>query len=195
MVMDHHYHRFDNVKSFLSLVAYPIQWAVDTPVSFTHGIKNYFISHHRLVQENKQLKEQQLLQSGRLQQWVALEAENARLWSLLQSSERREDEHTIAEVLQVDEDPFNHRILLNKGKNNEVVIGQPIIDEDGVMGEIIEVNHHHSVAILITDASHALPVENARNGVRGILSGTGAIDSLSLQHVPTTADIQEEISW
>lgn len=191
MVLDQHYHRLDQVKSWMSTLVYPLQWAVHAPSTLSQDVKEYFVSHHHLVQENKRLKQEQFLQNGQLQQLISLQAENTRLRTLLQSSERQKEEHTIAEVLQIDEDPFNHRIVLNKGIDSKVLVGQPIIDEDGVMGEVIEVNPCNSVAILVTDASHAVPVENARNGVRGILLGTGAIDTLSLQHVPTTADIQE----
>jgi rod shape-determining protein MreC len=190
MISDHQYNRLVHVREAVLLGTSPLQWAVHLPIRFIQKFHGYFISHHQLLEENIQLRDEHLVQNGRLQQLVALEAENARLRALLQSSERRTELLTVAEIMQVDADPFNHRILLNKGEHDHVVVGQPIIDADGVMGEIIEVHPFTSSAILVSDASHAIPVENVRNGVRGILVGIGAIDCLELQYVPTTADIQ-----
>jgi len=190
MVCDHRYHRLGEIRDTLSLGVYPLQWIVDAPLRFSHKIQGYFQTHRDLMQENEQLREAQLIQSGRLQQFAALEAENTRLRVLLQSSERRSELLMVAEIMQVDKDPFNHRIVLDKGKRDQVIVGQPIIDAQGILGEVMEVHPFTSCAILISDASHAVPVENVRNGVRGILVGTGSIDNLELQYVPTTADIQ-----
>lgn len=191
MVLDHQYHQFDKVRGVLSYVVYPLQWVVDRPVRLSHSLKEYYQSKQALVLNNEALRQEQLLQSGRLQKLLAIETENERLRALLQQSlKRRQETLTIAEIMQVDADPFAHRILLNKGLQHQVKIGQPIIDAEGVMGEIIEVNDFSSTAILITDASHAIPVEIARNAVRGILVGTGAYDHLTLQYLPKTAEVQ-----
>lgn len=191
MVLDHQYHQFDQVRSILSYAVYPLQWVVDRPVRLSYTLKDYFFHKHHLIIENEKLKEEQLLQNGRLQKLLAFETENERLRALLQQSlTHRQETLAIAEILQVDADPFSHRILIDKGKKHQVHVGQPIIDAEGVMGEIIEVNEIHSTALLITDASHAIPVEIARNAVRGILVGTGSYDHLTLQYLPKTAEVQ-----
>jgi rod shape-determining protein MreC len=191
MVFDHHYHQFDQARSFLSFAVYPIQWVVDRPIRLAAELKEYMSSKHQLVTENEKLRQEQLLQNGHLQKFCAIETENERLRALLQQSlQHRQETLAIAEILRVDADPFSHRILLDKGKNHQVKVGQPIIDAEGVMGEIIEINDLSATAILITDASHAIPVEIARNGVRGILVGTGSYDHLTLQYLPKTAEIQ-----
>jgi rod shape-determining protein MreC len=191
MVLDHHYHQFDKVRSILSYAVYPLQWVVNKPACLSHSLKEYFLDKNRLVLENEALRQEQLLQNGRLQKLMAFETENERLRGLLQQSLiHRKETLAIAEILQVDADPFSHRILIDKGKNHQVKVGQPIIDAEGVMGEIIEVNELTATAILITDASHAIPVEVARNSVRGILVGTGSYDQLTLQYLPKTAEVQ-----
>jgi len=190
MAADHRYHKLDQVRSVLSLVVYPIQWSVDAPVRFVYQLQSYFFSHRQLAAENQRLQQEQLLQNSRLQQLMALEAENTRLRVLLETAKRKSEALEIADIIQVDSDPFNHRILLDKGKDDQIYVGQPIIDANGVMGEVVEVNALTSSAMLITDASHAVPVENVRNGIRGIVVGTGSIGGLELQHVPLTADIQ-----
>lgn len=190
MILDHRYHHLKQLREFLSNAAYPLQWAVHIPVELNQNLQKYFSGHHSLLSENQSLKEKIFEQEGRLQRLLAVEAENHQLRSLLQASPKGGETLSVTEILKVDSDPFHHRILLNKGAREGVYVGQPIIDEQGVVGEIIDVFWLSSRAILVTDASHAIPVENLRNGTRGIAVGTGAIDNLQLQHVPTTADLQ-----
>lgn len=190
MVLDHRYHQLDQVRGYLSQTTFPFQWVVDAPFRLTETVREYITSHHALLAENETLRQQQLLQEGHLQRLLALEAENTQLRTLLKASPREGETLSVAEILKVDSDPFIHRIIINKGEQDNVFVGQPIIDASGVMGEIIEVYPFTSRAILLTDTSHAIPVESVRNGVRGIAVGTGAIDSLQLQHVPTTADLK-----
>ena len=100
------------------------------------------------------------------------------------------DKVLVAELLQADADPFVHRVVLDKGAKNDVYIGQPVLDAGGIMGQIIEVGPVTSVALLITDVSHALPVETQRNGARSIAVGTGSWHELELSHVTPTMDVQ-----
>ena len=192
MFVDHRYHdpRLDRARDYLSLMVYPIQWLVDVPMKFTSTFENYAVSHQNLVQENERLKNEQLLQNIRMQKFMALEAENARLRALLQSTPRPGETLLAAEIIQVNSDPFVQRVVLDKGSNHGVTVGQPVIDEGGVIGEVIEVYPKTSRVILLTDASYGIPVENVRNGIRGIAAGTGAISTLELQHVPNTVDLK-----
>lgn len=190
MIVDHRYHKLDPVREYLSYAVYPMQWMISAPSRVLAKCNEYLIFHKNLVRENSNLREEQLLQNAKLQKMEALVSENLRLHSLLQSSPRVSEALKVAEIMLVDSDPFSHNIVLNKGRRDLVQIGQPIIDAHGIMGEIVSVNEISSRAILLTDASHAIPVENIRNGVRGVVVGTGSIDSLELHYVPTTADMK-----
>jgi rod shape-determining protein MreC len=191
MVMDHQYNRLSFAREFLSDAVYPIQWLIDTPVRLTSQVSQYIHTQQHLVEQHRELNEQLFIKEAELQRMLALEAENKEYRSLLNASPKEDEILKAAEILNVDSDPFNHRLVINKGENDGVYIGQPIIDAQGLMGEIIEISRLTSRAILVTDASHAVPVEILRNGVRGIAVGTGAIDNLLLQHVPVTADLKE----
>ncbi len=68
-------------------------------------------------------------------------------------------------------------------------MGQPLIDAHGVMGQVIHVSPFSSSALLITDPSHALPVQLNRNGLRSVAVGTGASNTLELTHLPNNADV------
>lgn len=191
MILDHRYHRLDLAREYLSYTVYPLVWMAQAPARFTDQCQHHFASRQKLIVENERLRQEQFLQAARLQKLTALEAENLRLHTLLNASPRIGENLKVAEILQMDADPFSHNILINKGRHHNVTVGQPIVDDHGVMGEIVKVYANTSRAILVTDASHAIPVENVRNGVRGIIVGTGSINALELQYVPTTSDIQE----
>jgi len=96
----------------------------------------------------------------------------------------------VAELLQTDADPTVHRLVLNKGQYDGVFIGQAVLDADGVMGQIVEIGPMTSVALLITDISHSLPVENQRNGMRAVITGTGDWNELELNHITPTMDLR-----
>ncbi len=77
------------------------------------------------------------------------------------------------------------------GSNQGVAVGQPVIDAHGIMGQLVEVlGNVTSVAMLITDPTHAIPVMVERSGLRTIAYGTGAIDRLELPNIPISADVQ-----
>ena len=64
-----------------------------------------------------------------------------------------------------------------------------MIDARGVVGQVTRVDLLSAEAILISDPSHALPVEVSRNGLRTIAKGTGEFDRLDLPFLPNNADI------
>ena len=165
---------------------------VNLPFELFRDVAKYIVSHKNLVQENVYLKQLSRLQSVHLQTLRTLELENARLKGLLQFTESQKNVFSLANIIEVDPDPFKHQVILNRGLQHGVYIGQPIVNADGVLGSIISVEHKTSVAILITDLSYAIPVLNLRNGLRAIALGTGNMKELTLQHVPNTADIQEQ---
>lgn len=190
MFVDYRYEQFKPIRSTLSLAVFPVQKIVDSPIAFVRNFSDYLKTQKQLFADNKILREEQLLFQGRLQKLAALEKENQDLRELLQSGSQVTNNMFIANIINIDPDPFTHQVIINKGKNDGVYQGQTIIDANGIMGTIIAVNELESRAMLITDASHAVPVEDVRNGLRAIAVGTGG-GSLELRHVPKSIDIVE----
>lgn len=190
MTTDHRFHHLDAVRSSLSVLVYPLQYVVNVPAAMVGWAGETFNSRQTLQEQNVELRTQNELLKAQLQKFIAVETENQRLRQLLQSSRRVGERVLIAELLAVDMDPFSHRIVINKGTNDEAYAGQPMVDAQGVMGQLVHVGPLTSTAMLITDPSHALPVEINRNGLRAIAVGTGAPRELELQHIPNNADIR-----
>ncbi len=189
MFLDHRQHHLEAIRSGLSILIYPLQYVVSVPSRLSHWAESSLSTHTSLVDENRALRERLLEQEIRLLKYAALESENVRLRALLQSADRSWERVSIAELLSIDFDPFKRQILLNKGSNDGVVEGHPLLDAQGVMGQVIHVNALTSTAMLITDPSHAIPVQVNRNGLRAIALGTGAADQLDIPHIPNNADI------
>ena len=191
MTVDHRQHHLESVRSALSFVVSPLQYMLSLPMDAGDWLGEALSSRQTLEQENAELRSRELLQSARLQKLAALEAENTRLRSLLDSSFKVGERVLVAELLEVDFDPFSQEIVINKGSHDGVEMGQSIVDAEGVMGQVVHVAPFTSTAMLITDPSHAIPVAVNRNGLRAVAMGTGAADRLDVPNLPLNADIKE----
>jgi rod shape-determining protein MreC len=168
----------------------PLQQVVNAPTSMVRWLSDTLMSREELQEENRRLRQRNFLTTAQLQKLTVLEAENRRLRTLLESAANIPQRAIIAELINVDDDPYRHRILVGKGTTHGVRRGQPVLDANGVVGQIMHAGPLASTAVLITDPSHALPVQVDRNGLRGLLLGTGRFDRLELPHVPNNADVQ-----
>jgi rod shape-determining protein MreC len=190
MVMDHKYKSLESVRATLSMVIYPIQMLVEVPETVSEWFSESLATRRRLQEENDSLHTQLFMQKAQMQKLAALEAENMRLRELLDSSFEVGEKVIIAELLSVNLDPYNHQIVINKGQLDGIYPGQPLLDAEGVMGQIVHADPYTSTAVLITDTAHAIPVQVNRNGLRSIALGSGTINRLDLPYIPNSADIQ-----
>ena len=190
MSVDHRAHHLESVRGVLSTVLYPLQLAVDLPIRTGGWLSEQLATRRTILAENADLREERLRMRARLEKLSALEAENRRLRNLLGSSEKVVERVLVAELLSVDMDPFSRRIVVDKGARDGVSPGQALIGSNGVMGQVVQVGPFSSNALLITDPSHALPVQIHRNGLRAVAVGTGPLNLLKLSYVPNNADVQ-----
>lgn len=190
MTLEHHGDDIPRVRSFFNELLYPIHLMVDLPTSLVKDVNEVLASRSQLMRENRQLREETLALQVELQKLKLLEAENERLQSLLSSAKRVKQRVSIAQMLAVDLDPYRHNVLINKGRKHGVYIGQPIIDAHGIMGQITEVSASSSIALLLSDPSHSIPVKVVRNGLRTIATGTGNPNSIRLDYIPGSGDIE-----
>jgi rod shape-determining protein MreC len=189
MTLDHRQNYLEGIRSGLSVLIYPLQYIANLPVAATRWMDDSLTSRETLHSENERLKLQHTLFKAKLQKLQSLTAENQRLRELLQSSKKINERVLIGELLSVDLDPFSRQIVINKGSRNDAYLGQPLVDAEGAMGQIVHLGPFSSTAMLITDANHAIPVQVNRNGLRAIALGTGAPDKLDIPYLPISADI------
>jgi rod shape-determining protein MreC len=190
MVADQRYHQIDRIRETLSRVVYPVQRAVDFPFRATDWVTESFADRSRLRQENVEITARLRLANLQLQRFAVLEEENRRLREMRANTAAVAEKVLVASILNVDLDPFRHRVLLDKGAADGVFKDQAVLDGDGIFGQVSKVNASTAEVILISDAEHAIPVQSNRSGVRTIAVGTGDQDKLSLPFVTVEADLQ-----
>jgi rod shape-determining protein MreC len=191
LVIDQSSTRLENVRAALSIVVYPILTAVDLPSKFIRELNESAFSFIELKAEIKKLKERQFVSDTKLLKFAALEKENIRLRSLLESSYNIGEQVMVAEILSVNFAPFDHIVLVNKGSRFGIHLKQPVLDTQGVIGQVVRTLPFSSEIMLITDPGHAIPVQVNRNGLRTIAVGSGQLNRLILPFLPNNADIKK----
>ena len=191
MAIDQRGQYIPKVRAVVGTAIEPIYHVVDWPVRLGQSVSEQFKSRDELRESNESLRASLLAQEADLQRLQTLTEENRRLRALLEGSETLAFKTFFAELVQVDLDPFSHQVMIDRGQSDDVEVGQAVIDADGVMGQVEDVQAHMSRVRLISDPNHALPVQINRTGLRTIALGTGETGSLLLNSVPLEADIRE----
>jgi len=191
IIADQRYNSFDKTRSILNTLAIPLYWVANIPTAISSWGDTKLRSRQSLLEENDKLRRENLLLSGRSQQLAARSAENTRLRALLNSTAVLRSDVMVAELIGVSPDPVRHQVVVNKGAGEGVYAGQPLIDAEGLLGQVVEVSEYTSRVLLITDVTHAIPVQVNRNGVSAIAEGTGRLAMLEIRHVAATTDIRE----
>ena len=189
MIVDCHYRYLDNVRSGFSLLVSPLQYVVDYPVRVMGWFSSLLSTKKSLINENMQLRYQQTMLEAQLQKLLVISHENSQLRALLSASSSAQMSAMAAQILAVDTTSSRQLLVLNKGKRDGVLLGLPVLDAKGVMGQIIDVGLMTSTVLLISDAKSAVPVRNDRTGERAILIGTNSMSQLSLINLPRTSSI------
>ncbi len=190
MVLDHRGNYLESLRRTGGVLIEPVYRLAALPANLARATRTAVATQDQLASENRALREQLLFAQARLNRLDALVAQNARLKGLLDAQKNLGLTVQFARLINVDLDPFRHRIVLDVGASQGIDVGQPVIDAQGVMGQIVEVLPNSSIAMLITDATHAIPVVIERTGLRTIAYGSGAIDELQLPTIPISADVK-----
>ena len=191
MILDHRGHHLEKIRAGLNVLAYPIQLIAAAPAYVGGGIADFFTTRGTLRQDNEKLLAERRVLNAKVQQFDALEEENARLRRMLGSAAQVADKAIAAELIEVSSEPFTRKIVVAKGGRDGVYVGQSVIDAHGIMGQVTQVASQVSRVTLITDAGHAIPVLDNRSGLRMLVFGTGDPDTLKVPYLTSASDIKE----
>ena len=190
IVADSRFGVFAHARVYLSSLVSPLQYIANAPGTLLDTMSTQVQTRADLIEQTKQQEQQLFTLRSRLLKMDQLEHENQRLRELLGSPVHKESRKMVAELLSVDSDPFSHQVLINKGALDGVYNGQPVINDQGVVGQVLHVGSTTSRVLLITDSSHGIPVRVLRNDLRAIASGSGELDKLELRNLPRNTDVQ-----
>lgn len=191
MVADARFKVMQPLRVGLAAVLYPVQWLAMQPVQLLEGGGQYF-SSLRTAQTDKDIALKKLgLQAQRANQVEQLALENQRLRKLLALRDRLQSGGMAAQVLYDAADPYTRKVVIDRGMTDKVILGSPVVDEQGVIGQVTRVYPMVSEVTLLTDRDHAIPVLNTRTGARGVAFGdtSSHADAMELRFMAANADV------
>lgn len=190
LVTEHNSHRLDSLRATLSVLVDPLKYLVDLPTVLIEQTTDSIRSYSTLKKDNARLREEQFIDKTRLLKFDSLEKENIRLRALLENSFKLGEQLLIAELLSINTEPYENIVVVNKGTRFGVHPQQPVLDANGVVGQVFRAMPFSSEIMLITDPNHAIPVQVNRNGLLTIAVGSGQLNRLNLPFLPNNADIR-----
>lgn len=190
LIVDARMHSLAAIRQMVSTALYPLQMIALAPRDAAYKAGNYFSSLSALEKEIRELKSRLSSNAQTLQQVQHLNVENAHLRKLLASRERLAVKSVMSEILYDARDIFTRKIVLNRGTQHGIALGQPVIDDVGVVGQVTRVFLFTSEVTLLTDKDQAIPVQVVRNGLRSVAYGRGQSGFLDLRFMATNSDIQ-----
>ncbi len=189
LFVDARYKYLESTRRVLSIVVQPLQRMTTMPGVVWQEVSGYFATQSNLIRDNAALNQQHHMDAAQLLQLQILQAENAQLRKLLEVEQRSSYPMQMAEIVYIERDIFRRKVFVNKGSNSNILAGQVVMDDTGIVGQVTRVFPWLSEVTLITDKDHAVPVQVLRTGLRAVVFGSGDISNLALRYMPISSDI------
>ena len=191
LFVDARYQYLESTRKVLAVIIYPFQRLTALPGETVGRIAIYFETQSQLLTENANLRQQHDADAAQMAQLQAIKAEDTQLRTLEDLKQRVDYRMQIAEIVYVERDIFKRKLFVDKGSQANVVAGQVVVDDQGVVGQITRVYPWLSEVTLITDKDHAVPIQILRTGLRAVVFGSGDISEMALRYMPVSSDIVE----
>lgn len=191
LVLDARFRYTEGLRGVLALAVYPLQVAATLPAALGERISSYFVSQSQLREENAELRARLLETSLEAQRFEAERAEAGQLRRLIHAGERQPVKSQPAEIVYSGRDPYSRKVVIDKGSQNGVRAGAPVLDDRGVIGQVTRVYALAAEVTLLTDKDQAIPVQVVRNGLRAVAFGAGSSGMLELRFMAANAEIQD----
>ena len=190
IIVDAQVNALDVIRNGVEVLLYPVQRVLLWPRDVAENIGAYFASNHALLQENARLREQAVAQALRVQDATRLQQENEQLRRFAELRQRLDVPAQVVSALYESRDPYSHRIVIDHGSQDGMRAGGPVLDEDGVIGQVTRVFPVTAEVTLVTDKDQSLPVQIARNGLHAVAFGSSEPASLELRFLPANVEIE-----
>lgn len=190
MVVDHRNGWLHRVRYAASAVIEPMYRIAGLPAQVARQTSAALADREHLRAQNESLSRELLLAQARLNRLLAVREQNRHLQALLDVQRSLNLGVQLARIVDIDTDPFRHRVMVDVGALQGVSENEAVLDARGVMGQVVETLPNTATVMLITDPAHALPVAVERTGMRAIARGSGALDTLELPNIPISADLK-----
>lgn len=165
----------------LMWVTVPVQTAV---VAVVRGVQSIWYGYFDLVdarEEAEALRDQIAFYQRELAERLVMEEENARLRRLLGFVEEHRLPAVAARIIATDILGQFRTVTIDRGSEDGIRAGSPVLDADGVVGTVLTVYANASRVLLMIDPNSAIDGRVRRTGAQGIVQGGNMADKMWCQ--------------
>ena len=169
------------------------QSAVIRPIQLIAIKAHHFQEQKQIQHKVNAMRHQMVAIALQIYDAQALAEENTRLRSLLELRPQLPVPTRVAQVVYESPDNATRRIILDKGHIAGVLPGSPVMDEQGILGQVTRVQPFTSEVTLLIDRNQAIPVLIPRTGVSSVAYGEATnhtTNGMELRFMPSDADVQ-----
>lgn len=178
------------VRSAVATLLRPVQQLLQVPVRLAEDASGYFRGFRTALAAADAARAQLVSQSVVLAQADQLRQENERLRALLALRPALQVRTLSAEVLYAAADPYSRKVFIDRGTRHGVRAGAPVVNEQGVLGQVTMAYPFSSEVTLLVDRDAAIPVLNRRTQARAAAFGGLPGGQMELRFVAANADVQ-----
>ena len=188
MVADYRFSLMQPVRAAVMPMLYPVQWLANQPVQLYQYFADLSQSKSELLEQNRQLLEE----NGRLKidlQRDKVNTDELRELKKLYGLQQKGIHNVIgAEVISNGKDPLSERLIIGKGSQDGLKVGDAVIDQSGLIGLLTQVHTQSAEIGLISGGQSIVPIAVSRTGERNLAYGNG--NGLDLRYFPTGSDLK-----
>jgi rod shape-determining protein MreC len=189
LILDDRFRYLEPLRSVVTEAVSPLKKVVQWPVLAITTVDEYAVTLDQAQRDIAALRQARLIDAEKSQKLEILEAENQFLRKLLDTRRQLGAHVQPASILYSARDPFNRRVILDRGSEQGVIEGQPVVDDQGVVGQVTRVAPDYAEVTLLTDRNQSIPAQVVRNGLRTVVFGTGD-GRLEMRYMSSNADVQ-----
>jgi rod shape-determining protein MreC len=190
MLIDFRYKALDPIRNNINLIMRPLEHAMLFPRNVLEAISEYFTTRGTLDKENQEMKGRQAELALLANQSELLLVENQNLRQLMDLQNHLSYKTLPVEILFNPPNPISQRIVINRGSNDGLKLGNPIANDSGILGQVVRIYDRSAEVSLLEDRNFAVPVQVARNGLRAAVFGAGRGNPLELRYLPVASDLE-----
>ena len=190
MLIDYRFKTLDPIRNNVNWILRPLEYLMLTPRNVYQASTEYFTTRSTLEQENQIFKARQAELALLANQSEFLLIENQNLRQLMDLQKQVGFKTLPVEILFNPPNPISQRVVINRGSDDGLKLGNPIANDAGILGQVVRLYDHSAEVSLLEDRDFAVPVQVARNGLRAAVFGAGRGNPLELRYLPVASDLE-----
>ncbi len=152
-------------------LASPFQAAISSSMNFMDDIWSHYFFLISVSRENDELKRKLAQAENKNSQCREIELSNLRLKEFVKLKDQSPFHLEAAEVIAKDASPWYKTIIINKGIDDGVSDGCPVIVSEGIVGYVLTASSSDAKVILIIDRNSSVDALVQRTRTRGLAQG------------------------